>query len=72
MAGIFVLFPARSRARQASVRSRLLGGLHRQHQRPQGHAREIRKYVQAANKAKMATDGMAKTLVAFPLREAEK
>jgi integrase len=28
--------------------------------------REIRKYVQAANKAKMATDGMARTLAMFP------
>lgn len=28
--------------------------------------REIRKYVQAANKARMATEGMAKTLVMFP------
>ena len=29
--------------------------------------REIRKYVEAANKAKMATAGMAKTLAAFPV-----
>jgi integrase len=28
--------------------------------------REIRKYVQAANKAKMATEGMARTLARFP------
>jgi integrase len=28
--------------------------------------REIRKYVQAANKARMATEGMAKTLARFP------
>jgi hypothetical protein len=28
--------------------------------------REIRKYVQAAKKAKMATVGMAQTLAAFP------
>jgi integrase len=34
--------------------------------------REIRKYVEAANKAKMATAGMAKTLAAFPVAEAEK
>jgi integrase len=32
--------------------------------------REIRTYVQAANKAKMATDGMAKTLAMFPVSEA--
>ena len=31
--------------------------------------REIRTYVQAANKQKMATDGMAKTLAAFPVSE---
>ena len=38
-----------------------------------GHrdTREIRKYVQAANKAKMATDGMARTLAHFP-RKTEK
>ena len=34
--------------------------------------REIRRYVEAANKAKMATAGMAKTLAAFPVAEAEK
>jgi integrase len=34
--------------------------------------REIRKYVEAANKAKMATEGMAKTLAAFPASEVEK
>jgi hypothetical protein len=28
--------------------------------------REIRKYVQAANRARMATEGMAKTLAYFP------
>jgi len=33
--------------------------------------REIRKYVEAANKAKMATAGMAQTLAAFPLAKAE-
>jgi hypothetical protein len=33
--------------------------------------REIRTYVQAANKAKMATEGMAKTLAVFsPKKEA--
>jgi integrase len=31
--------------------------------------REIRTYVQAANKARMATDGMARTLAMFPGRE---
>src|SRR6516162_5879375 len=37
-----------------------------------GHrdTREIRKYVQAANKARMATDGMARTLAMFPVKEA--
>src|SRR5262249_19623264 len=37
-----------------------------------GHrdTREIRTYVQAANKARMATDGMARTLAMFPVREA--
>lgn len=30
--------------------------------------REIRTYVEAANKAKMATEGMAKTLAAFPAK----
>jgi hypothetical protein len=34
--------------------------------------REIRTYVQAANKAKMATDGMTKTLAAFPVSKVEK
>lgn len=34
--------------------------------------REIRKYVEAANKAAMATAGMDKTLAAFPTSEAEK
>jgi integrase len=34
--------------------------------------REIRIYVQAANKARMATDGMAKTLARFPNRGGEK
>jgi len=33
--------------------------------------REIRKYVQAANKAKMATDGMARTLAMFPASKGE-
>jgi hypothetical protein len=33
--------------------------------------REIRTYVEAANKAKMATEGMAKTLAAFPAKNAE-
>jgi len=33
--------------------------------------REIRKYVQAANKAKMATAGMTKTLAAFPVNKIE-
>jgi hypothetical protein len=35
-----------------------------------GHrdTREIRKYVQAANRAKMATDGMARTLAHFPAK----
>jgi integrase len=31
--------------------------------------REIRKYVQAANRAKMATAGMAQTLAAFPIKQ---
>jgi integrase len=37
-----------------------------------GHrdTREIRTYVQAANKARMATDGMARTLAMFPVSEA--
>ena len=37
-----------------------------------GHrdTREIRTYVQAANKARMATDGMARTLAMFPVKEA--
>jgi integrase len=30
--------------------------------------REIRTYVQGANKAKMATEGMTKTLAAFPVK----
>jgi integrase len=34
--------------------------------------REIRTYVHAANKAKMATDGMARTLAMFPTSEAGK
>jgi integrase len=34
--------------------------------------REIRKYVQAANKAKMATDGMARTLAMFAFGKGEK
>lgn len=34
--------------------------------------REIRTYVQAANKARMATEGMARTLAMFPAAEAEK
>lgn len=34
--------------------------------------REIRRCVQAANKARMATAGMAKTLAAFPVNNAEK
>jgi hypothetical protein len=33
--------------------------------------REIRTYVQAANKARMATDGMARTLAMFPAAKAE-
>lgn len=39
-----------------------------------GHrdTREIRTYVQAANKARMATDGMARTLAMFPVSEAGK
>ncbi len=38
-----------------------------------GHrdTREIRKYVEGANRASMATAGMAKTLAAFPVK-AEK
>jgi integrase len=32
--------------------------------------REIRTYVQAANRARMATDGMARTLAMFPVSEA--
>jgi integrase len=39
-----------------------------------GHrdTREIRTYVQAANKARMATDGMAQTLAAFPTKPDNK
>jgi hypothetical protein len=43
---------------------------HRQRQRHRDY-REIRTYVQAANKARMATDGMARTLAMFPAAKAE-
>jgi hypothetical protein len=33
--------------------------------------REIRTYVEAANEAKMATEGMVKILAAFPAKKAE-
>jgi integrase len=33
--------------------------------------REIRKYVQAANRARMATDGMARTLAMFPVKSGQ-
>jgi len=34
--------------------------------------REIRTYVQAANKARMASEGMTRTLAMFPAAKAEK